>query len=117
VVHSKGNYEASNPFALDTDKKNALETVDYWVDSVAKGRSNVDPETIPWQAIRNLLGQTIYGGRIDNIFDQRLLESFLAQLFRPDSFDLKFPLINAPRADRDNLVVAVRLALFSQSND
>jgi dynein heavy chain 1 len=91
---------------VDTDRKNALETVDYWIDTVAKGRSNVDPEQIPWQAIRRLLGQTIYGGRIDNPFDQRLLDSFLDQLFTARSYDADTSIVNTPRAGRDNLVIA-----------
>merc|ERR1712137_340872 len=77
----------------DTDKRCALETIDYWLDSVAQGRDNVDPEKIPWEAIRTLLGQSVYGGRIDNDFDQRLLDSFLLQLLQPRVYDLEFPLV------------------------
>lgn len=35
-----------------------------------QGRSNVPPEKIPWNALCTLLSQCIYGGRIDNDFDQ-----------------------------------------------
>ncbi len=41
-------------------------------------------------ALRTLLAETVYGGRIDNVFDQRLLESFLAYLFSSSSFDLNY---------------------------
>eukprot|EP01129_Flabellula_baltica_P006002 TRINITY_DN2210_c0_g1_i2.p1 TRINITY_DN2210_c0_g1~~TRINITY_DN2210_c0_g1_i2.p1 ORF type:complete len:4545 (+),score=1094.61 TRINITY_DN2210_c0_g1_i2:1851-13637(+) len=77
----------------DTDKRGSFDTIDAWVDSVAKGKSNVDPTTIPWNAVRTLLGEAIYGGRIDNEFDQRLLESFLEQIFTPNSFDVRYPLV------------------------
>jgi dynein heavy chain 1, cytosolic len=50
----------------------------------ARGRS-IPPEKIPWVALRTILGQTIYGGRVDNEFDMRLLTSFLEQLFTPNS--------------------------------
>lgn len=64
----------------------ALDTVDYWIDSSAKGKTNLAPENIPWVALRTLLGQTIYGGRIDNQFDMRLLDSFLQDLFTEKCF-------------------------------
>lgn len=47
---------------------------------------------VPWEALRALLGQSIYGGRVDSPFDQQLLESFVCSLFQPQSFDLNFPL-------------------------
>lgn len=77
----------------DADKRCALETIDVWLDSVAQGRDNLGPERIPWSAIRTLLGQSVYGGRVDNEFDQRLLDSFLEQFFSPACFDLAFPLV------------------------
>lgn len=40
-----------------------------------------------------LLSQCIYGGKIDNDFDQRLLASFLAKLFTPRSFEADFALV------------------------
>merc|ERR1712137_1022033 len=77
----------------DTDKRCALETIDFWIDSVAQGRDNVNPEKIPWEAIRTLLGQSVYGGRIDNEFDQRLLDSFLEQTLSPKCYDVDFTLV------------------------
>jgi len=77
----------------EADQRCALDTLDYWVDSQAQGKSNLAPEKIPWVALRTLLGQTVYGGRIDNEFDQRLLNSFLEQLFTEKSFNSEFPLI------------------------
>ena len=35
-----------------------------------QGRSNLPPDKIPWSAFCTLLSQCIYGGRIDNEFDQ-----------------------------------------------
>merc|ERR1712137_1053798 len=77
----------------DTDKRCALETIDYWIDSAAQGRDNIDPERIPWEATRTLLGQSVYGGRIDNDFDQRLLDSFLEQTLSPKCYDVDFTLV------------------------
>ncbi len=44
--------------------------------------------------MRTLLSQCIYGGRIDNEFDQRLLNSFVNRLFTAKSFELDFPLVS-----------------------
>lgn len=35
-----------------------------------QGRTNLPPEKVPWDAIKTLLSQCIYGGKIDNEFDQ-----------------------------------------------
>jgi len=76
----------------ESDLRCSLDTVDSWMDAAAHGRTNLPPERIPWSALKTLLSQTVYGGRIDNPFDQRLLESFLEYLFSPRAFDEGFPL-------------------------
>lgn len=35
-----------------------------------QGRQNLPPNKIPWDALRALMSSAIYGGRIDNDFDQ-----------------------------------------------
>lgn len=91
----------------NTDKRNSIDTIDYWVDTVSGNglKTHVDPDALPWDAIRVLLSQTIYGGRIDNPFDQRLLDTFLRQWFNPASFNHDFSLVNTPRYQRENLVI------------
>jgi dynein heavy chain 1 len=37
---------------------------------VIQGRSNISPEKVPWDALQSLFSQCIYGGKIDNDFDQ-----------------------------------------------
>jgi hypothetical protein len=58
-----------------------------------QGRTNLPPEKVPWEALVTLLSQCIYGGKIDNLFDQRLLHSFLCKLFTPRSFEADFALV------------------------
>ncbi|CAH8499822.1 unnamed protein product [Heterobilharzia americana] len=77
----------------ESDLKVACDTIDTWVDMAAMGRSNLPPEKVPWCALRTLLGQCIYGGKIDNLFDQRLMETFLSVLFTETSFEHDFPLV------------------------
>jgi dynein heavy chain 1 len=82
-----------------SDMKCALDAIDEWVDTAAQGKSHVKPENIPWKALRTLLAQTFYGGRIDNRFDDSLLLSFVDSLFVPQSFDADFklsPVVTAP---------------------
>ncbi|XP_041352869.1 LOW QUALITY PROTEIN: cytoplasmic dynein 1 heavy chain 1-like [Gigantopelta aegis] len=77
----------------ESDLKVACDMLDVWINSVAKGRTNLPPEKVPWDAIRTLLSQCIYGGKIDNEFDQRLLNAFVAKLFTPKSFEGDFKLV------------------------
>jgi len=89
----------------DADRRCAIDVINAWVDQAAGGnqsRSNIAPEKIPWDAIKTLLSQSIYGGRIDNEFDQRTLDSFVSTLFTPKAFDGNFALVPAqPSAEED----------------
>jgi dynein heavy chain 1 len=71
----------------------AAGTIKRWIGSVAQGRSNVDPENMPWHAIRSLLKISIYGGRVDSTFDQQILSSFAQELFNPKAYDSDFYLV------------------------
>jgi hypothetical protein len=62
--------------------------------------------------MRTLLSQCIYGGRIDNDFDQRLLNSFVNRLFTVKSFEGDFPLvsnIDGHRGKNINMPEGIRL--------
>lgn len=73
-----------------SDLKWSIDTIDKWVDIVSKDRSNIQPSQLPWKAIRVLLGQSIYGGKVDNEFDQIVLKSFLEELFTPAAYHPDF---------------------------
>nr|XP_018911901.1 PREDICTED: dynein heavy chain, cytoplasmic [Bemisia tabaci] len=77
----------------ESDLRVACDTLDTWIESTAMGRTNLPPEKVPWDALVTLLSQCIYGGKIDNDFDQRLLTSFLTKLFTPRSFEADFALV------------------------
>ncbi|KAI8810266.1 dynein heavy chain [Cladochytrium replicatum] len=78
----------------DSDHDMAIVTIDNWVDNIAQGRNNISPDKIPWGAIKTLVKETIYGGKIDSDVDQSLLNSFVDRLFSPASFDLGFALVD-----------------------
>ncbi|KAL1922601.1 uncharacterized protein VTP21DRAFT_10140 [Calcarisporiella thermophila] len=88
----------------DSDLDAALNTIDVWVNMVAQGRANVSPDKIPWKAIRSLIAQYAYGGRVDEAPDMQLLESFVNELFTPKSYDLDFTLVDRPD-DEQRLVI------------
>ncbi|KAI5123747.1 hypothetical protein M0805_000339 [Coniferiporia weirii] len=81
----------------DSDMNAAFGTIDVWLNSIAKGRANVDPASIPWDAVRTLIKQSVYGGRVDSDFDQKLLDTFVDSLFTPAAYNLDFDLV--PRAN------------------
>ncbi|KAI8967648.1 dynein heavy chain [Mycotypha africana] len=89
----------------DSDQDSAFNTIDKWLDAASGGRANISPEKIPWDAIRSLLKQSIYGGRIDNEFDQRLLDSFVNTLFRPECYDIDFELVKGSGGNDSKRVV------------
>ncbi|RMX44013.1 hypothetical protein pdam_00012965 [Pocillopora damicornis] len=77
----------------ESDLRVACDTLDTWLDAIAQGRTNLPPNKVPWDALQALLSQAIYGGRIDNDFDQRLMTSFVTRLFTVSSFESDFPLV------------------------
>nr|CAD7423028.1 unnamed protein product [Timema monikensis] len=77
----------------ESDLRVACDTLDTWIEATAMGRTNLPPEKVPWDALVTLLSQCIYGGKIDNDYDQRLLASFLSKLFTPRSFEGDFALV------------------------
>ncbi|BEJ00458.1 hypothetical protein CcaverHIS631_0503150 [Cutaneotrichosporon cavernicola] len=86
----------------DSDFDAAFKTIDSWITGLAKGKSNVDPAQIPWVALRTLIKQAVYGGRIDSDYDQRVLDAFVDAIFTPRAYDNDFALVKL--GDRPLLV-------------
>lgn len=77
----------------DSDMSSAFNTIDVWLNMAARGKTNVDPAMIPWDALRTLIKQSVYGGRVDSEFDQRILDAFVDGLFTPMAYNVDFDLI------------------------
>ncbi|TFK57575.1 dynein heavy chain protein 1 [Heliocybe sulcata] len=77
----------------DSDMNSAFNTIDAWLSAAARGRANIDPAGIPWDALRTLVKQSVYGGRVDSDFDQRIVDAFVDGLFTPAAYNVKFSLI------------------------
>ncbi|EKM83644.1 hypothetical protein AGABI1DRAFT_50984 [Agaricus bisporus var. burnettii JB137-S8] len=77
----------------DSDMSSAFNTIDVWLNMAARGKTNVDPAIIPWDALRTLIKQSVYGGRVDSEFDQKILDAFVDGLFTPMAYNVDFDLI------------------------
>ena len=77
-----------------------IDTIDAWVTKVADGRTNVSPSSLPWRALFVLLGESVYGGRIDNDFDQHLVRSFLSKFFTENSYANNFNMTNEREGEK-----------------
>lgn len=82
----------------EADQRCTLDAIDEWMDNLAQGRSNIPPEKIPWDALRALIAKSLYGGRVDNEFDDKILESFVDQLFCEKTFDPRYSLFSGEGA-------------------
>lgn len=81
-----------------------------------QGRQNIAPDKIPWAALKTLMAQSIYGGRIDNEFDQRLLNTFLERIFTKGSFDSEFKLALKVDGHKDiKMPDGIRLVVYLAS--
>lgn len=76
----------------DSDLDFALSLIDSWIEMSAKGRQNVDPRSIPWVALKTIMKESVYGGRLENDFDQKVLNSLVDHLFSEKCFEQDFKL-------------------------
>ena len=78
----------------EADAYHALDVIDSLVDDACGKRQNLDPEKLPWEAIRTTLCKGVFGGRITNDSDQEILDNLVNNVFVPKSFDVDFALAN-----------------------
>lgn len=78
----------------EADQRCALDLIDEYIDAMGN-RNNIDIDKIPWDAFKTILIQNIYGGKIDNEYDSKVLISLVDKFFTTESFDSKYPLYTA----------------------
>jgi len=100
----------------ESDQKCAIDCIDECLDSVGKDCANVAPDKIPWDALRTLIGQSVFGGKIDNEFDNKILSSLVNQFFRPESFDFEFPLFTVPYNSSEPVLKVPNVETYSEFN-
>ena len=78
----------------EADQRCALDLIDEFVDSLGE-RNNIPPEKLPWDALKTILTQNLYGGKIDNEYDNKILMSLIERFFTPKCFENNYALFEA----------------------
>ena len=88
----------------ESDQRCALEAIDEWINIYAKDRANISPKQIPWDAIRTIIHQSMYGGKIDNEYDMKILESLVNMYFNEKTYDFNYPLFKTSSENQSNVL-------------
>lgn len=75
----------------EADQRCGLDLIDEYIDAMGS-RNNVDINKIPWDAFKTILIENLYGGKVDNDYDSKILISLVEMFFTPESFDASYPL-------------------------
>jgi dynein heavy chain 1 len=86
----------------EADQRCALDLIDEYIDNMGS-RNNVDIDKIPWDAFKTILIQNLYGGKIDNEYDSKVLVSLVEKFFTPESFDSNTTLYNMDESSAEVL--------------
>lgn len=76
----------------DADFLAALDVVDTWTAHAAGTKAHLDPAHLPWDAVRTLLKEYVYGAKLDHAPDRAMLDALVDRLFVPAAFDDGFVL-------------------------
>lgn len=75
----------------EADQRCALETIDEAINALGE-RQNIPHDKLPWDGIRAILRISLYGGKIDNEFDTKVLEALINYFCNQQVFDSNYPL-------------------------
>ncbi|GAB1730251.1 hypothetical protein NU195Hw_g9200t1 [Hortaea werneckii] len=87
--------------------------IQWWTDSVARGRSNVAPRSIPWEILRALISE-MYGGKVDDAGDFEELGTLVDKTMTAEAFEEGFNLIGEVAGDSS---IGVPLPGSTSKND
>ncbi|CAK7266377.1 dynein heavy chain [Sporothrix epigloea] len=76
----------------DSDYECSAFVVDTWIEAVAGSRSNIAPQNIPWDMICYLVTE-MYGGKIDDEGDFRMLNQLVKGILTPAAYDIGHKLV------------------------
>ena len=77
----------------EADATHALDVIDSLIKDMGGEKGVLDPEKLPWDAIRSTLRKGVFGGRITQPADQEVLDNLVNSLFVSESFNLNFKLV------------------------
>ena len=78
----------------EADAIHALDVIDSLVSDKCGKKQNVDPEKLPWEAIRTTLCKGVFGGRVTEDSDQDILDRLVNRIFIPNAFNVDFKLVD-----------------------
>lgn len=79
----------------ESDLKCAMDVVDKLID-MKGARTNMPLEMMPWEAMQRIVTENVYGGKIDNEYDEKILRSIIEQHLTPGSYSPSNSMIDAP---------------------
>jgi len=82
----------------EADAIHALDAIDTLISDSSEGRGSIDPEKLPWDAMRATLCRDIFGGRVTKQVDQEVLDNLVDSVFVCDCFNVNFKLADADGA-------------------
>lgn len=82
----------------DADYDCSALIIQWWTDSVARGRSNVSPKSIPWDMLRVLITE-MYGGKVDDAADFSELKALVNKTMTAEAFEEGFNLVGEVAGD------------------
>jgi len=100
-----------------SDQRCVITCIDEWLDSMGQGREVVDPDSIPWDALKALVSQSIFGGKIDNEFDLKILQSLVDYFFCKESFNMDYPLFESMDVDPNSRLTIPEHKQYAQFSD
>jgi dynein heavy chain 1 len=72
--------------------------IQWWIDNLARGRSNVAPKAIPWEMLRALISE-MYAGKVDDAGDMDELRKLVGKTLTADAFEEGFNMIGEVAED------------------
>ncbi|RXG49840.1 hypothetical protein VDGE_00518 [Verticillium dahliae] len=88
----------------DSDYECSAFIIDTWIEQAAGTRTNIAPQSIPWDMIRYLITET-YGGKIDDEGDFRQLNSLVESFLTPAAYDIGHKLVEGPDGSEEGSLV------------
>ena len=71
----------------ETDFRISFSLVKTYCDKVVRDGGGRGSQTIPWKALKYLIGEAMYGGRVSDNYDRRILGAYLNEYFGDFLFD------------------------------
>lgn len=87
----------------DAEYERVIQAVDAWSSICSSSGKSTAPESaVDWVALRSIISETIYGGKISNPFDQLVLELFTEKVLNPSLWKKDYALISTGKSTEES---------------